>query len=104
MIISELSSSTVQISSGSENGSDRGSDNFEELHAASNGENRELEQSPNVTGANELPPGEAFDNNLPETVTLLRTPSGVKVYLVGTAHFSRESQDDVAKVGQYSTY
>lgn len=39
-----------------------------------------------------------FDDNLPVTVTLLRTPTGGKVYLVGTAHFSLESQDDVAKV------
>ena len=35
---------------------------------------------------------------LPETVTKLDTPEGCKVYLVGTAHFSKESQDDVAKV------
>uniref|UniRef100_T1IKH6 TraB domain-containing protein n=1 Tax=Strigamia maritima TaxID=126957 RepID=T1IKH6_STRMM len=34
---------------------------------------------------------------LPNTVTILETPGGGKVYLVGTAHFSRESQDDVAK-------
>ncbi|XP_023231893.1 traB domain-containing protein-like isoform X1 [Centruroides sculpturatus] len=33
---------------------------------------------------------------LPETVTLLRTPEGSKVYLVGTAHFSLSSQEDVA--------
>jgi len=39
-----------------------------------------------------------FDEHLPETVSLLRTPKGAKVYLVGTAHFSIESQDDVSKV------
>lgn len=33
---------------------------------------------------------------LPETVTLLTTPEGSKVYLVGTAHFSLSSQEDVA--------
>lgn len=41
---------------------------------------------------------ENFDDNLPDTVTLLRTSQGTKVYLVGTAHFSIESQDDVSKV------
>lgn len=38
-----------------------------------------------------------IDKNLPDTVTLLTTPEGSKVYLVGTAHFSKESQEDVAK-------
>lgn len=41
-----------------------------------------------------------FDKNLPHTVTLLRTPSGARVYLVGTGHFSVESQNDVSKVMQ----
>lgn len=36
---------------------------------------------------------------LPETVTVLKTQEGSVVYLVGTAHFSLESQEDVAKVG-----
>ncbi|XP_075214133.1 traB domain-containing protein isoform X2 [Lycorma delicatula] len=43
---------------------------------------------------------EQFDKNLPDTVQLLTTPDGAKVYLVGTAHFSLESQDDVSKVIQ----
>ncbi|XP_055936142.1 traB domain-containing protein-like [Argiope bruennichi] len=38
--------------------------------------------------------------NLPETVTVLETDYGSKVYLVGTAHFSLESQEDVAKTIQ----
>lgn len=37
---------------------------------------------------------------LPETVSKLETPDGCKVYLVGTAHFSKESQDDVEKTIQ----
>nr|KAG5711365.1 hypothetical protein BaRGS_006062 [Batillaria attramentaria] len=37
---------------------------------------------------------------LPDTVTMLEAPLGGKVYLVGTAHFSKESQDDVSKVIQ----
>ncbi|XP_037949120.1 traB domain-containing protein isoform X2 [Teleopsis dalmanni] len=39
-----------------------------------------------------------FENNLPSTVTILNTPFGSKVYLVGTAHFSEDSQDDVSYV------
>ncbi|KAF7279775.1 traB domain-containing protein [Rhynchophorus ferrugineus] len=40
-----------------------------------------------------------FDNNLPHTVTLLtHQKTGAKVYLIGTAHFSKESQEDVRKV------
>ena len=35
---------------------------------------------------------------LPETVTVLDTDWGSKVYLVGTAHFSEESQRDVSQV------
>nr|SVE75298.1 EOG090X0AQH [Daphnia dolichocephala] len=34
---------------------------------------------------------------LPETVTQLTSKDGVKVFLVGTAHFSQESQEDVSK-------
>lgn len=39
-----------------------------------------------------------FDRNLPSTVSLLTNEYGSKVYIVGTAHFSRESQDDVSLV------
>lgn len=39
-------------------------------------------------------------DELPSTVTVLDAPNGGKVYLVGTAHFSLESQEDVAKVIQ----
>lgn len=35
---------------------------------------------------------------LPETVTRLSTPEGSIVYLVGTAHFSDSSKNDVATV------
>ncbi|GLH04302.1 TraB domain-containing protein [Gryllus bimaculatus] len=41
-----------------------------------------------------------IDDELPDTVTLLKTPEGAKVYVVGTAHFSIESQEDVAKIIQ----
>lgn len=43
-----------------------------------------------------------FDKNLPHTVTKLTTPHGSVVYLVGTAHFSKESQDDVSLVSWFS--
>lgn len=35
---------------------------------------------------------------LPHTVTVLDAPDGGKVYVVGTAHFSQESQEDVSRV------
>ncbi|XP_071492091.1 traB domain-containing protein-like [Diadema antillarum] len=38
--------------------------------------------------------------DLPETVTKLTTPSGAQIYIVGTAHFSENSQNDVAKTIQ----
>lgn len=41
-----------------------------------------------------------FDRNLPPTVKLLHADNGAKVYLIGTAHFSRKSQDDVSLVMQ----
>ncbi|KAK3578765.1 hypothetical protein CHS0354_035672 [Potamilus streckersoni] len=37
------------------------------------------------------------DLDLPSTVTVLETDWGSRVYIVGTAHFSLESQEDVAK-------
>lgn len=43
----------------------------------------------------------SIDEKLPETVTLLTTLDGGKLYLVGTAHFSVESQNDVSKVINY---
>ncbi|KAL9905628.1 uncharacterized protein ACN2A1_005390 [Glossina fuscipes fuscipes] len=41
---------------------------------------------------------EEFEANLPSTVRILNTPFGSKVYLIGTIHFSEESQDDVSFV------
>lgn len=41
---------------------------------------------------------EEFDKHLPPTVTLLTNEFGSKIYVVGTAHFSKESQDDVSLV------
>ena len=39
-------------------------------------------------------------SSLPDTVTVLDCPNGSKVYLVGTAHFSKESAIDVQKTIQ----
>ncbi|GAB6029907.1 hypothetical protein CHUAL_005606 [Chamberlinius hualienensis] len=39
-------------------------------------------------------------DNLPDTVTRLETPNGSVVYIVGTAHFSVESQNDVSRTIQ----
>lgn len=82
----ELSESIVKVGTNSENGSDKS----ETLEIVEYGdvELRSNNKSP-----------EDFDSNLPETVTLLTyKETGAKVYLVGTAHFSRESQEDVEKV------
>ncbi len=38
--------------------------------------------------------------SLPDTVKVLTTDEGGKVYLVGTAHFSEKSQEDVSQVVQ----
>ncbi|XP_003391530.2 PREDICTED: traB domain-containing protein-like, partial [Amphimedon queenslandica] len=39
-------------------------------------------------------------SSLPDTVSVLDCPNGSKVYLVGTAHFSKESATDVQKTIQ----
>lgn len=69
--------------------SERNSDNnFEEISSPN-----EEPEKPQMTL-------EEFDKNLPETVTLLTGAYGSKVYIVGTAHFSEKSQNDVATVIQ----
>ncbi|CAH1980108.1 unnamed protein product [Acanthoscelides obtectus] len=82
----ELTESTVRLATDSENGS--GSDKSGELEIVGYADVEVTRYSTRD-----------FDNNLPETVTLLKHPTnGAKVYLVGTAHFSKESQEDVIKV------
>ncbi|XP_057653155.1 traB domain-containing protein [Diorhabda carinulata] len=83
----ELTESTVKIDPDTENGS--GSDKSDPLEIVSLGD---AESSSSKSD-------DDFDNNLPKTVTLLRhEKTGAKVYLIGTAHFSKESQEDVRKV------
>ena len=64
----------------------------------------ELPRESNVTddqeqGGSEIALSGLFDlNKLPETIHVLEGENGARVYLVGTAHFSKESQEDVRKV------
>lgn len=84
----------MRLATDSENGSGEGSgsDKSEAIEILGYGD---VESSSNTSNKSD----EDFDNNLPETVTLLKhDKTGAKVYLIGTAHFSKESQEDVAKV------
>lgn len=83
----ELTSSGIKTESDSDPSSEK-SDNLYEIV--------DSDESSNNSSVAQL--NDDFDSQLPETVTLLRHPNGAKVYLVGTAHFSRESQEDVSKV------
>lgn len=86
----ELTESTVKIDPDSENGS--GSDKSDPIEILGYGDG-------DSSGSNKSEPDTDFDKNLPKTVTLLRhEKTGAKVYLIGTAHFSKESQADVEKV------
>ncbi|ELU12512.1 hypothetical protein CAPTEDRAFT_182788 [Capitella teleta] len=63
-------------------------------------EDREEEEEEEVQGILPFPSNYLKRNTnpeLPETVTVLHTDKGSTVYLVGTAHFSTQSQDDVVK-------
>ncbi|XP_073951569.1 traB domain-containing protein-like [Choristoneura fumiferana] len=61
-------------------------------------ENQIADSNPecDIEGVPDLP----MDDGMPSTVTILDAPDGGKVYLVGTAHFSLQSQDDVSRVIQ----
>ncbi|XP_072940261.1 traB domain-containing protein-like isoform X1 [Epargyreus clarus] len=60
--------------------------------------NSAVETNPESNVQDVAEQGEQAENSLPNTVTILDAPNGGKVYLVGTAHFSLESQEDVSKV------
>lgn len=89
-IFPELTSSVVKIESDSSDpASEEKSDHLYEIvdsDVSSNGGG-----SPRLVGGD-------FEDNLPETVNVLQHANGAKVYLVGTAHFSKESQEDVSFV------
>ncbi|KAL3852156.1 hypothetical protein ACJMK2_015834 [Sinanodonta woodiana] len=67
------------------------SDDFE------SGEESDVEDNAEAPTNEHLTSGHPSDLNLPSTVTVLETDWGSRVYIVGTAHFSLESQEDVAK-------
>ena len=50
---------------------------------------------------NELEEVKKEDYVLPSSVTVLDSPCNGKVYLIGTAHFSVKSQQEVAEVSYY---
>ncbi|VVC93484.1 traB domain-containing protein-like isoform X1 [Leptidea sinapis] len=60
---------------------------------------QDLNDTPEVTAVNN-DTDVKDDDTLPNTVTVLDAPDGGKVYLVGTAHFSLQSQDDVSRIIQ----
>lgn len=84
-----MSQDSTPVSSDSERNSEN---NFEEI--------TNVEDDPNGQENFLSIKGEDFDNNLPDTVTLIHGENGTKIYLVGTVHFSVESQNDVARVIQ----
>lgn len=55
-----------------------------------------LEDVTDAVKVNEI--DDVITDKLPDTVRVLTAENGVRVFLVGTAHFSRESQQDVIKV------
>ncbi|XP_066261651.1 traB domain-containing protein [Euwallacea similis] len=84
----ELTDSTIKAAD-SESGS--GSDKSEAIEIVGYGDVESSSSNSNKS--------DDFDSNLPDTVTLLtHKETGAKLYLVGTAHFSRESQADVELV------
>lgn len=87
-MILELTSSAIKTESDSDPNSEK-SDNLYEI----------VDSDASSNNSSDIKIDEDFDNNLPETVTLLKHSTGAKIYLVGTAHFSRESQEDVSTVG-----
>ncbi|KAJ8918431.1 hypothetical protein NQ315_008128 [Exocentrus adspersus] len=88
----ELTESTVKIGTDSENGSEKS----EAIEILGYGD---------VESSSSNKSDDDFDNNLPDTVTLLKhEKTGAKVYLIGTAHFSKESQDDVVKANEFYYY
>ncbi|XP_076236589.1 traB domain-containing protein isoform X2 [Calliopsis andreniformis] len=65
-----------------------------------NAQSKSIIEDVNVNTSNQNEYDVSIDQRLPETVTLLTTPDGGKLYLVGTAHFSVDSQNDVSMIIQ----
>lgn len=54
--------------------------------------------SEKLGNSNAIDDSQNIADNLPKTVQVLETPQGCKCYIIGTVHFSLESQEDVSKV------
>ena len=68
----------------------------EEDDHGNSGDESDLEDNPEQPTVERV--SRSANPELPDTVTVLKADNGAKVYIVGTAHFSKNSQDDVAKV------
>lgn len=68
---------------------------FGEDDHGNSGDESDLDDNPELASAEPLT--RLAKSELPDTVTILDAENGAKVYIVGTAHFSKNSQDDVAK-------
>lgn len=68
----------------------------EDTHTDTHTKNKEEEKEKEADIQADTHADTNADTHLPDTVTRLETSEGSAVYLVGTAHFSRESQEDVA--------
>lgn len=64
----------------------------------SGGEETDIEDNEELAAASGVIRDRDPNPELPQTVEVLETSWGSKVYVVGTAHFSEESQEDVVKV------
>ncbi|KAK2145932.1 hypothetical protein LSH36_646g01023 [Paralvinella palmiformis] len=70
----------------------------EEDDHGNSGDESDLEDNPEQPTVERV--SRSANPELPDTVTVLKADNGAKVYIVGTAHFSKNSQDDVAKTIQ----
>lgn len=75
---------------------------FGEDDHGNSGDESDLDDNPEMASAE--PVNTSANTELPDTVTVLDAENGGKVYIVGTAHFSKNSQDDVAKVCKISGF
>ncbi|XP_076236587.1 traB domain-containing protein isoform X1 [Calliopsis andreniformis] len=99
-INTELVSNPGNQSSAHEASVDTKEKEAEENSVGLNAQSKSIIEDVNVNTSNQNEYDVSIDQRLPETVTLLTTPDGGKLYLVGTAHFSVDSQNDVSMIIQ----
>ena len=77
-------------------------DDFESADEEGDGEVLEYDNQPMMPAQMYFPSAQGIlrpeNPELSSNVTLLNTDNGSKLYLIGTAHFSKESQEEVRKV------